>query len=287
MSKLPFMPLYVADYESATSFLTIEEDGLYSRTLRLMWASPNCSIPNDEKWIIKRLRISETQYNDVFLFIKEEYFKVRKGRIYQKRLQEEYGKANGIVKARSEAGKRGGVVKPLKNNKKDASKASNLINQNASKTEASTVTVTSTVISNIYIDKFNLFWSAYPKRKGANPKEPARKKFISLCKNGVDPDKMIKGAKLYNAERAKENDPKYTCQAVVFLNQGRYSEQEGEIKSPEEITRIKAYKTAYQDRTKEQWKIIFPKVNNFVISSWKTDLHGPKPSLDELKRMVR
>ena len=98
---------------------------------------------------------------------------------------------------------------------------------------------------------------------------------------------MIKGAKLYNAERAKENDHKYTCQAVVFLNQGRYGEQEGEIKSPEEIIRIQAYKTAYQDRTKEQWKIIFPKVNNFVISSWKTDLHGPKPSLGELKRMVQ
>ena len=139
----------------------------------------------------------------------------------------------------------------------------------------------------IYIDKFDLFWSAYPKRKGSNPKDPARKKFISLCKNGVDPDKMIKGAKLYNAERAKENDPKYTCQAIVFLNQGRYGEQEGEIKSPEEITRIQAYKTAYQSRTKEQWKIIFPKVNNFVISSWKTDLHGPKPSLGELKRMVQ
>jgi len=140
----------------------------------------------------------------------------------------------------------------------------------------------------IYIDQFNLFWSAYPKRKGANPKEPARKKFISLCKEGVDPDKIIKGAKLYGVERAKENDPKYTCQAIVFLNQGRYGEQEGEIRSPEEIARIEAYKTAYQDRSKAQWKIIFPTLTNFTLSSWRVDLHGPKPhSFEELQSLIK
>jgi len=146
MSKLPFMPLYVSDYDAATTYLSLEEDGLYGRILRMMWATPNCSLPDDKDWLIKRLRITEQQYADVFLFIKKEYFKVSRGRIYQKRLQSEYVKANGIVKARSDAGKKGGRPKSLKIKEKDKSKGSVLSKQTESKPKASTVTSTVTVI---------------------------------------------------------------------------------------------------------------------------------------------
>jgi len=144
MSKLPFMPLYIADYDAATSYLSAEEDGVYGRVLRMMWTTPNCSLPDDKEWLIKRLRLSDHQYETIFLFIKSEYFKVKKGRIYQKRLQEEYVKAKLIIKARSEAGKRGGRPKSQKINGKDKSKGSVLLKQNESKPKASTSTSTST-----------------------------------------------------------------------------------------------------------------------------------------------
>jgi len=144
MSKLPFMPLYVPDYEGATNFLSIAEDGMYMRSLRLMWSVPGCSLPDDKEWIKKRLRITEEEYQDIFLFIKEEFFFVKSGRIMQKRLQHEYCKAGGIIKARSVAGKLGVKAKALKRKEKDASKGNDLFKQNVSKRQASISTSTPT-----------------------------------------------------------------------------------------------------------------------------------------------
>lgn len=144
MSKLPFMPLYVADYEAATAWLTLAQDGLYSRTLRLMWLTPNCTLPNDKAWLMRRLRITEQEYENDFLVIKDEFFQVKRGRIMQKRLHAEFGKAKDISNERSIAGKKGVKAKALKNNKKTESKEGDLLTQKDDFAEASTLTSTST-----------------------------------------------------------------------------------------------------------------------------------------------
>jgi uncharacterized protein YdaU (DUF1376 family) len=140
------MPLYVSDYDAATNWCDLETDGLYMRTLRLLWSTPTQSIPDDKAWIIRKLRITNTQYN-IFLIIKDEFLASENNRIFQKRLLEEFTKAESLHDARSKAGKRGGLAKSLKSNKNDPSKALANGKQGSSKALASTLTLTSTVIS--------------------------------------------------------------------------------------------------------------------------------------------
>lgn len=143
MSKLPFMPLYVADYDAATNWCDLETDGLYMRVLRLLWSTPKQSIPNDEKWITRTLRITPAQY-ETFLVIKEEFLNVKNGRIYQKRLSIEFTKAEIMHNKRVEAGKKGGDANALKTKEKKSSKALAKPKQSSSEALASTTTVTST-----------------------------------------------------------------------------------------------------------------------------------------------
>jgi len=177
MSKIPYIPFYIDDYEAATAHLTAEEDGIYFRLIRLCWRTPGCSVPNDEAWIKRRLRVSDAQYNDIVKMIIEDYFKTKKGRIYQKRLQEEFAKAKSKFESRSEAGKKGGKAKALKNNEKGSSDDSVLIKQNPSD-DVATRTRTRTIKKDTKKEKFSLkgdlpngwteFRSKYPTKEKAN-----------------------------------------------------------------------------------------------------------------------
>lgn len=82
MSKLPSMPLYVDDFEAATSHLTLEEDGAYNRLLRLCWRSPRCSIPDDPAWVARRLRVDMATYERVIAPLLEEFFTLNDGQYY-------------------------------------------------------------------------------------------------------------------------------------------------------------------------------------------------------------
>lgn len=120
--SVPYLPLYVADYEADTAHLSLEEDGAYNRLLRLCWRTPGCSLPNDSDWIAKRLRISDDDYRRVIAPIIDEFFSVSHGRIVSRRLSAEREKIDAISRARSEAGKRGGRPKTLKNHDNNKSK---------------------------------------------------------------------------------------------------------------------------------------------------------------------
>lgn len=75
---------------------------------------------------------------------------------------------------------------------------------------------------------FSDLWSAWPKRDGSNPKQPAAEKFYRLVKASPDPEilaqEIIDGARRYAASRVGE-DPRFTVQLVVFLNQGRWKDE--------------------------------------------------------------
>jgi hypothetical protein len=77
-------------------------------------------------------------------------------------------------------------------------------------------------------DLFDEFWKAYPKRDGANPKAPARKKFLAAVKSGVDPREIIASAKR-SAEEARSKGQigtPYVAQAMTWLGQQRWSDYE-------------------------------------------------------------
>jgi hypothetical protein len=71
------------------------------------------------------------------------------------------------------------------------------------------------------------FWPEYPKRgDAANPKKPARDKFVRLVKDGTDPEVMISAAKrfcLIEREAGRYGTDK-VAQAITWLNQQRFSD---------------------------------------------------------------
>lgn len=74
--------------------------------------------------------------------------------------------------------------------------------------------------------EFEEFWKAYPKRQGANPKHPARKKFEALVKNGLSSEVLISAARKYaDGEAALGHiGTPYVAQAVTWLNQQRFED---------------------------------------------------------------
>ena len=80
---------------------------------------------------------------------------------------------------------------------------------------------------------FERFWTAYPRRDGANPRKPARDRFRSACKSGADPEAIIAGAVSYRQHceaRGIAGTP-YVAQATTWLNQQRWSDDYGDPNS--------------------------------------------------------
>ncbi len=127
MSTHPYIPLYVDDYEAATAHLTVEEDGVYSRLLRLCWRTPGCSLPNDPAWIARKIRLSATDFERIARPVIDEFFREQRGRLVQRRLKAEYDDISRKKSARKQAGKKGGQAKALKEQGKSPSNASVLL----------------------------------------------------------------------------------------------------------------------------------------------------------------
>lgn len=70
--------------------------------------------------------------------------------------------------------------------------------------------------------EFEEFWAAYPP-KPANPRKKAKDKYIAIRKQKVSHETIVNAAKKYAAMRAGE-DPKFTAQAVTWLNQWRFED---------------------------------------------------------------
>jgi hypothetical protein len=73
---------------------------------------------------------------------------------------------------------------------------------------------------------FEDFWKVYPKRDGANPKEPAKQKFAAAVKSGADPGEITAAAGRYAAECMRKQIARTdkVAQAVTWLNQKRWGD---------------------------------------------------------------
>lgn len=123
MSQLYFFPLYVSKYEARTTHLTILEDGAYMRLLRLCWATPGCSIPADEAWIMRKMRARSKAERAAIEQVLEEFFRLENGRYSNPKLAEIFAEAEATHKKRSNAGAKGGKSKSLKTNNSPPSRA--------------------------------------------------------------------------------------------------------------------------------------------------------------------
>ena len=126
MATHPYIPLYVDDFDAATPHLSAEEDGVYNRLLRLSWRTPGCSLPVDDTWIARKIRLSTDDFERVARPLLDEFFTVSRGRYVQRRLKREYDTISRKKTARKLAGKKGGEAKALKVQEKSPSNATDL-----------------------------------------------------------------------------------------------------------------------------------------------------------------
>lgn len=117
--SLPYFNLYPTDFEADTSHLTLEEDGAYNRLLRLMWITPGCSLPDDDAWIMRRIRCDAETFARVVLPVIAEFMKRHGGRVFSPRLMREWKKVDVTSRKRSEAGKKGGRPQHAEKKEKD------------------------------------------------------------------------------------------------------------------------------------------------------------------------
>lgn len=127
MSTHPYIPWYVDDYDAHTAHLTPAQDGIYGRLLRLTWRTPGCSLPNDEVWIARKVRLSKADWERIGKGVLAEFFRLQRGRFIQKRLKAEYDHITRKKSARVAAGSKGGSAKALNNKRKGSSKTTDLL----------------------------------------------------------------------------------------------------------------------------------------------------------------
>lgn len=155
--SIPYIPLYVADYEADTAHLSLEEDGAYLRLLRLCWRTPGCSVPDDPRWIMRKMRVSADDYYRVVEPLIDEFFTRGMGRVFSARLQREEERIKETSKKRSEAGLKGGrPAKSLKNNETTKSRAK--AKQKHLKPELE--------LEPDKEESFDAFWKVWPNKNG-------------------------------------------------------------------------------------------------------------------------
>ncbi|WP_146195200.1 YdaU family protein [Pararhodobacter marinus] len=121
--SLAFFPLYPGDFEADTAHLSLAEDGAYNRLMRLCWRTPGCSLPDDEAWIMRKMRARTEEEQDVVRIVLDEFFEREGDRVFSPRLLLEWGKANEAHQRRASAGSRGGTARALKTKEKPSSNA--------------------------------------------------------------------------------------------------------------------------------------------------------------------
>ena len=105
MASYPSLPLWTDAYMADTGHLSFEEHGVYMMLLMTIWRSPNCRIPNDMKWIQRRLRASQTEMDMIVEPIVKEFFDTSGNWITQKRLKQEYNYVSARSKSQSDRAK--------------------------------------------------------------------------------------------------------------------------------------------------------------------------------------
>lgn len=127
--SLPYFNLYPRDFEADTSHLSLEEDGAYNRLLRLCWMTPGASIPDDDAWIMRRMRVDQATFDRVVRVVLEEFFQRKAGRVSNARLSKEFAVSTAAHDRRVSAGKSGGTAKALKNKDNGSSNAKAMLKQ--------------------------------------------------------------------------------------------------------------------------------------------------------------
>jgi uncharacterized protein YdaU (DUF1376 family) len=219
--SLPYFRLYPTDYEAKTAHLSLLEDGAYNRLLRLCWSMPNCELPDDDAWIMRRLRVRTDEERDAVLTVLSEYFTRANRAVSNKRLSEEFEHATSRHDAARINGMKGGrKPKSLETNETEESNGLAAGKRKAKLNQANQNQNQNHINTAHGADRFDEFWQAYP-RKVAKP--TAARAWAKAIKE-ADPQAIIDGLQRQAPSMAAK-DPQYIPHPATWLSGGRWADQ--------------------------------------------------------------
>ena len=215
--------MYPTDFEADTSHLTLAEDGAYNRLMRLCWMTAGCSLPDDDAWIMRRMRCTTDEDCTIVANIIEEFFDRKGGRVTNRRLAREYQKTDLAHKKRVQAGSMGGKAKSRKSLENGSSNAKAMLKQPEPEPEPYIKPPKSPKGDCPF---FLEFWEAYPHCKRRTDKPRARVLFAKIIAGKhpqipkTEPAEIIAGAKAYTASGP---DHEYVPIPTKWLNGERWT----------------------------------------------------------------
>jgi uncharacterized protein YdaU (DUF1376 family) len=88
MASFPRFPLHIGDYLKDTPPIcrtNWEHHGIYLLALIIAWTVPHCRLPNDKKWLARRLGCTIKEYDELVKPVVAQYFKSNGKWLWQKR----------------------------------------------------------------------------------------------------------------------------------------------------------------------------------------------------------
>jgi uncharacterized protein YdaU (DUF1376 family) len=106
MAQFPGLMLWTDAWIADTVHLSRLERGIYIDLLVLIWRTPGCRVPNDDKWLAKHMRMNAKEVSQELRPIIREFCQCDGNHIFQKRLQKEFVRAFKIGRRMSVLRKR-------------------------------------------------------------------------------------------------------------------------------------------------------------------------------------
>lgn len=223
------MPLYTGDYIRDTQHLSCSEHGIFLKLLMHCWDQKGPA-PLDERKLCGIVNARSSDEIEAMRRVLGEFFVRMEDGHYNKRMQREIERSESISGARSAAGKLGAS--------KRAKQLPNKCSANAKQVylppppppplslqpqPPSTNTHTGPVGPRRSVDdRFDRFWSAYPKKVG---KDAARKAFERRRTDDDLVDVMVDAVKAQKASQQWMKDGgQYIPNPATWLTQGRWQD---------------------------------------------------------------
>lgn len=252
--KTEFYKMEYEAWDEGTDYLTLEQEGAYLRLCHQMYRRRG-PVPNNPSTLARLWRCHTNKAKVIIDAL------IKLGKVQET--------ADGFLtnsRVELELNRRGVSTKPQGNPDQTQSKPNGNPHPTPSQpgeglSDNSLISLTSDDSENAYksredksredsiADAFERFWKAYPKRKGGNPRHPARLKFFLAVKGGTDPEAIIRGVKQYAAELERNGKlgSEYVKQGQYWLNQRQwedYNAVEDAIKQIRE--KVKVFKGTSQ-----------------------------------------
>ncbi len=229
---MDWFPWYFTLYEQHTMHLDPYQDGCYRRLID-HYMKTRAPLPDNDYALARIIGDSYDNWVSKAASAIRPFFKTKKdGNLYHNRCDRELHYQDGCTKRLSESGKKGAEARERKRNKINAlpsTPSATLkppLSPCLSTGQDSTGEEEERKKESLSVD-FEIFWEAYPRRAGSNPKKPAMEKYLKIVAKGEPIESILLGAKAYAESLRSEGkeSTQFVAQAVTWLNQERWRDK--------------------------------------------------------------